>query len=140
MGSTPQVCLIDDGADYRFLIQQIFSRYLPAYSVALFSSGRVFLDKLPCLEQPPNLVLLDRHMPILDGHQTLLVLKGDSTYKKIPVVMMSAAASPLEISSCYEAGVNSFLRKSLDFDAMREQMEMICQYWLVSNLKLTEVV
>jgi CheY-like chemotaxis protein len=139
MGSTPQVCLIDDEVDYRFLIQQVFSRYLQAQSVTLFSSGKAFLDKLPYFDQLPNLVLLDRHMPTLDGHQTLVILKGHPTYKRIPVVMMSAQASPFEISSCYEAGVNSFLSKSLNFEAMREQMKMICQYWLVCNLKSTQI-
>ncbi len=139
MGSTLQVCLIDDGADYRFLIQQVFKHYLPTYSMTLFSSGRAFLDKLPHLDQLPNLVLLDRHMPSLDGHQTLVILKEHPTYKKIPVVMMSAEASTYEINDCYEAGVNSFLRKSMDFDSMKNQMTVLCQYWLEMNLKSVEM-
>lgn len=139
MDYIPQVCIIDDGVDYRFLVQQIFSRYLPTYSLSLFSDGRNFLDKLPQLDQLPSLILLDRHMPNLNGHQTLLFLKGHPAYKKIPVVMMSADASIEEINACYEASVNSFLHKSLSFELMKNQMTIVCQYWLEMNLKPVEM-
>jgi CheY-like chemotaxis protein len=135
MTTEPLVCIVDDAADYRLILKHVFSHHFPAYSVRFFVDGQDFLNKFPYLNPLPNLILLDQHMPHLDGHQTLLWLKEHPIYKKIPVVMMSADASALEIDSCYEAGVNSFLSKSLDFDAMREQMEMVCQYWLVSNLK-----
>lgn len=134
-----QICIIDDGADYRFLLQQIFKRFLPTYSVSFFPDGQLFLYQLSKLSPLPDLVLLDRHMPDLDGHQTLLRLKEQPAYQKIPVVMMSAEASTDEINGCYEAGVNSFLRKSMDFDSMKNQMTVLCQYWLEMNLRPVEM-
>lgn len=139
MSPTAQVCIIDDGADYRFLLQEVFKRLLPTYSVSFFSAGQAFLDQLPQLSPLPSLIVLDRHMPGLDGHQTLTWLKNHSVYKKIPVVMMSADARVEEINGCYEAGVNSFLRKSIDFDSMTNQMNLVCQYWLEMNLKPVDV-
>ena len=133
MTTKPLICIIDDAADYRFLVQFLFKRHFPHYSVALFSEGREFLDELAELNPLPSLILLDRHMPGLDGHQTLLCLKGQLTYKKIPVVMMSADASVDEINGCYEAGANSFLRKSIHLDSLGPQLELVCQYWLEAN-------
>ncbi|GAB3047262.1 response regulator [Spirosoma pulveris] len=130
MASIPLVCVVDDQADFRFLLQQIFQRYCPAYPVRFFDSGYALLDELPQLSPKPSLILLDRHMPVLDGHQTLLALKGHSAHKKIPVIMMSAEASAFEINDCYEAGVNSFLMKKLDLHAMKAMIEAVCHYWL----------
>jgi len=140
MDFTPQVYLIDDRADYRFLVQQIFSRHLSSYTLSLFSDGRFFLDKLAQLDQLPNLILLDRHMPNLDGHQTLLLLKAHPVYKKIPVVMMSDDASIPEINGCYEGGANSFLRKSITLDSLKDQMSLVCHYWLEHNQRSVEMV
>lgn len=139
MITTPLICIVDDAADYRLILKQLFSRYFPAYSVSFFPDGSDFLDRLAQLDPLPSLILLDRHMPILDGHQTLLRLKRHPIYKKIPVVMMSADASIDEINDCYEACANSILRKSIDFDSMKNQMAIICQYWLEMNLKPVEM-
>lgn len=140
MGFTPQVYLIDDRADYRFLVQQVFSRHLSSYSLSIFSDGQSFLDTLAGLDRLPDLILLDRHMPHLDGHQTLLFLKAHPVYRKIPVVMMSDDASVPDIDGCYEGGVNSFLRKPMTFDSLKDQMSLICQYWLEHNQKPVEMV
>lgn len=135
MPTAPLVCIVDDGVDYRFLLQHVFNRCFPAYSASFFVDGKNFLDELPGLDQLPSLILLDRHMPNLDGHQTLVLLKAHPLYKKIPVVMMSADASAEEINGCYNSGVNSFLRKPIGFDLLNKQLSIICQYWLELNLK-----
>ena len=127
MNAVLQVCLVDDTADYRLLVEAIFERYLPAYSLRLFVSGKAFLDTLPQLSEKPNLVLLDQHMPLLNGYQTLVALKGQSQYRFIPVVMMSADASHSEIKSFYEAGARCFLAKSTDFNALTETLVAACQ-------------
>ena len=133
MTTTPLVCIVDDAVDYRLLLQQLFKRHLSAYRTCFFASGKDFLDSIPHLDSLPSLILLDRHMPPLDGYQTLLWLKAHPIHKRIPVVMMSADASEGEMSECYQAHVNSFLRKPLGFEAMQQQMMTICQYWLETN-------
>lgn len=140
MISKPLICIVDDQPDFRFLLQQVVYRYLPAYPVNFSDSGYALLDELNDLSSKPSLILLDRHMPHLDGHQTLLSLKGSSAFKRIPVVMMSAGASAMEINGCYEAGANSFLEKKLDFQDLKAMIEGICQYWLELNQKPVEVV
>ena len=126
-------CLVDDDADYRLLIQLFFQRSCPEHQIRLFTGGEALLEALPQMSQLPSLILLDRHMPKFDGHQTLEWLKQHPTYKRIPVVMMSADASVKEINNCYESGVNSFLKKSIDPFSMQQSLSVICQYWLDMN-------
>ena len=93
MVTSPLVCVVDDAPDYRQLLQFLFNRRFPAYSAHFFVDGQHLLNELSQLPALPSLILLDRHMPVLDGHQTLLHLKAHSTYRKIPVILMSWEAS-----------------------------------------------
>jgi len=133
MESAPLTCIADDAADQRFILQQLFNRFLPTYPVRFFADGQALLDGLVSMNQRPGLIVLDRHMPSLDGHQTLLHLKAHSSYQLIPVVMMSADSSAAEIEGCYKAGANSFLVKSTDFNELKVIMTAVCQYWLTIN-------
>ena len=138
MALTRLIYVVDDSADYRFLLQQLFSRFLPAYPVRFFASGQALLEELTDSRPHPGLIVLDRHMPGLDGHQTLQRLKQHPDHRIIPVVMMSADASSSEIEDCYQAGVNSFLFKPIDGESLRASLSLICQYWLELNLAAVE--
>ena len=134
MNSKQWICVVEDQADLRFILQKIFAISLPQYPVYLFENGQVLLKELPHLDPLPSLILMDRHMPVLDGYQTLRQLKQDPAYQLIPVVMMSADASAVEIKDCYRAGANSFLRKPISFQLQLEIISQLGQYWLQSNL------
>ena len=133
MDSNLLVSIVDDADDYRFVVEAIFKRYLPGYSLCLQTGGQAFLDALPQLDETPNLVLLDQHMPQLSGYQTLLALKQQPLYRSIPVVMMSADASQAEIKSFYEAGAATFLPKPTDFTGLKETLLAACQYASTTN-------
>lgn len=138
MAASGLTCVVDDDADYRFLLQQLFNRHFPDHPVRFFASGQAFFDELPKINPKPRLILLDRHMPGVDGHQVLLMLKQHIDYKKIPIVMMSADASAFEINDCYEADVNSFIIKPIDFNLLKQAISTICQYWLEFNQEPVE--
>lgn len=122
------VCLVDDRADYRLIVEMIFKNYMPTHSLRLFESGQAFLDALPQLDTKPDLVLLDQHMPGLSGYQTLVALKKQPQFRSIPVVVMSADASHSEVSSFYEVGIKAFLPKPLELDALKQTLLTACQY------------
>lgn len=133
MTSIPLTCIVDDNADYRVVLQLLFKRSFPNYSVRFFSGDEAFLKALPQMSPLPGLVLLDRHIPHFDGHQTLVALKQHPTYKRIPIVMMSADATRKEIESCYDSGVNSFLTKRSGFESLKQLISSIGHYWLETN-------
>ncbi len=121
------VCLVDDAADFRFLVDAIFNQYMPTVSLRQYENGRVFLEGLPYLGATPNLILLDQHMPYLDGYQTLLDLKRGA-FSSIPVIMMSADASHSETNRAYEAGARLYLKKPIDFTELKDELLKACRY------------
>lgn len=63
---------------------------------------------------PPDLVITDAMMPVMTGDELVETLKSDPTTAHIPIVMATAAASPLRIERMLGRGCHAVLRKPLD--------------------------
>jgi CheY-like chemotaxis protein len=61
-----------------------------------------------------DLVILDRMMPRLDGLALLRRLKSDSRFRRLPVIMQTAAAAPDQVREGIEAGAYYYLTKPYD--------------------------
>ena len=127
------VYLVDDAADYRFMLRTVFNRFLPAYQLELFESGDALSHHIQSAQERPRLILLDRHMPGLDGYQTLRMLKQHVGWQTVPVAMFSSHASPEESDACYRIGANSCLAKPFGLTPLKELLETTCHYWLEIN-------
>jgi PAS domain S-box-containing protein len=67
-------------------------------------------------EHGPDLVLLDLHLPDVQGDEVLRRLRGDERTAGIPVVMISADATPRTIDRLIAEGADAYLTKPLDVD------------------------
>lgn len=65
----------------------------------------------------PGLILLDLHLPDLQGIEVISLLKSAENTKDIPVVIISADAMPDQIQKLYEAGAHNYLTKPLQVDS-----------------------
>ena len=61
------------------------------------------------------LLLLDIHMPQMDGMEVLGLIKSDNILKEIPVIMLTTTDDPREIEECYQIGCNIYITKPVDF-------------------------
>ncbi|MGH2721601.1 MAG: ATP-binding protein [Actinomycetota bacterium] len=66
----------------------------------------------------PDLVLLDLHLPDMDGDAVLERLRSDPSTSSIPVVILSADATPGQIQRLLDAGADGYLTKPLDLRAV----------------------
>ena len=71
----------------------------------------------------PDLIILDVMMPKINGYKISRLLKYDSKYKDIPMIMV-AARSPLEGKMIgEETGVNEYITKPFELDAIVKKVE-----------------
>jgi two-component system response regulator len=96
----------------------------------LFGSGEFAGTEL---SHRPRLILLDLKMPKVDGLEVLKQIKGDSRTKAIPVVVLTSSREESDVLASYELGVNSYIRKPVDFDKFTESVRTIGLYWLLLN-------
>jgi two-component system, response regulator len=97
----------------------------------LFYKGKYLNSK----HSMPNLILLDLKLPKVTGIEILHKLKSDRKLKLIPVVVLTSSKEENDIMKSYDMGVNSYIRKPVDFDQFVETVKQIGFYWLLINEK-----
>ena len=78
-----------------------------------------------CVENPPDLVLMDLQMPGMDGLEAtrrLLALQREGRWPGAPIVALTAHASDTDRSACLAAGMQGVLTKPLSLDGLRRQL------------------
>ncbi|WP_455221115.1 response regulator [Kaarinaea lacus] len=96
----------------------------------LFSEGS-FAGRVP--EHLPELILLDLKLPKVDGLEVLKRIRASQLTKLLPVVILTSSNEQSDIISGYELGVNSYIRKPVDFEQFIEAVRQLGLYWLVLN-------
>ncbi len=105
------VLCIEDNLSNLKLIERVLARR-PENELVAAMQGRRGLEM--AREQKPDLILLDLHLPDIPGDEVLHHLRAQAETREIPVVMLSAAATPHQIERLKAAGAREYLTKPLD--------------------------
>lgn len=110
MNKKRHVVLIDDDVITRKLHQSLICRQHSEMGIASFDNPSEALDYI--INDPPDLIFLDLHMPLIDGFQFLEML--DSRQICVDVFIISSSSDPIEISKARAYGfVKEFVPKPL---------------------------
>lgn len=82
----------------------------------------------------PYLLLLDIHMPQVDGVEVLRQLKADAELRKIPVIMLTTSDDPLEVDRCHGIGCSNYVGKPVSYDSFAQAMVTIGSYISLVNV------
>lgn len=105
-----RVMVVDDDVISRKLTSHLLRH--EGYEVVQTSDASDALDRLKAA--PPCLVLVDLHLPVMDGLELTRRMKADPATKHIPVVAVTADAMKGAEESALAAGCDSFVTKPLD--------------------------
>ena len=72
-----------------------------------------------------DLVLLDMMMPDMDGYEMVQLMKNDSKIKSLPVIAVTAQAMAGDKEKCLSAGVDAYITKPIDIDALLQAIESL---------------
>lgn len=111
MKSDKYVVYVDDDPDDRSLFMEAFHS-LPDYRVVTLVNGfelMLFL-KQRTKEDMPVLIVLDINMPVMNGIESLTLLKSNENYKNIPVVMFATSASTKDVEYCKSLNTEIFIK------------------------------
>jgi two-component system response regulator len=78
-------------------------------------------------------VLLDLKLPGISGLDVLQKIREDVRTRRIPVVILTTSKEEQDIATGYDLGVNSYVRKPVDFNQFAAAVEQLGLYWLVLN-------
>ncbi|AHG91648.1 PAS sensor protein [Gemmatirosa kalamazoonensis] len=74
-------------------------------------------------EHLPDVILLDLHLPDIPGEEVLRRLRGDARTARIPIVVVSADATPTSLERLRASGADAYLTKPLDVDEFLRVVE-----------------
>lgn len=80
------------------------------YEVTVFDAGAAMLEAL-ALEQPPQLLVVDWHMPDMSGSEVCSFVRASLDAAQLPILILTAAGSNESLLEGLAAGANDFVRK-----------------------------
>ncbi|HKQ83268.1 MAG TPA: response regulator [Steroidobacteraceae bacterium] len=136
-GAHPYVLLADDSENEAELAQLAFSRAGIVRELVWAQDGEA---AFACLQRGasslPQFLLMDLHMPKLDGLALLARIRSDARLQHLPTIVMSASTQPQDVQRSLSAGANSYVCKPVDFQQFTEQLALLARYWIQVHLGL----
>jgi CheY-like chemotaxis protein len=107
------VLYIEDDPVNFTLVERILE-FRPALTLMHARSGQSGVDLAQA--HRPKLILLDLNLPDMHGSEVLRLLQHDPATAQVPVVVLSADATPSQIERLLKAGARNYLTKPFDID------------------------
>jgi two-component system response regulator len=137
----PNILLVEDNANDIDLTLRAIQRLDFNFNMEVCRDGEEALDFLFAngkynqrdTEELPRLILLDLKLPRLDGIQVLKQIRANTQTKYLPVVILTTSDEINDIDEGYKLGINSFVRKPVDFEVFCDTIKELGHYWLKTN-------
>jgi two-component system, response regulator len=138
MASTRLILLVEDDPDHELLTIRALRRSHIANEVRVARDGEealalLFGDGPEALPMLPQVILLDLKLPKVEGLEVLRRIREDDRTRMLPVVVLTSSDEESDIVRSYKLGVNSYIRKPVNFADFAEATSQLGMYWLVLN-------
>ena len=84
-------------------------------------------------DEEPSVVLLDLKLPKVGGLEVLERIRSDPQTRRVPVVILTSSREEQDLLRGYDLGVNSYIRKPVDFEQFTHAVRDLGMYWMVLN-------
>jgi two-component system, response regulator len=134
-----KILLIEDNPDDVELTLRAFKKHNLANHITVARDGEEALDiifqhgKESAEGLRPDLILLDLKLPKVDGMEVLRQIKENLETKVIPVIVLTSSKEESDLAESYRLGVNSYIRKPVNFEKFTEVVMQLGLYWLLIN-------
>lgn len=139
--SPKKILLVEDTVSDIELTRRAFERSRIANELIVVEDGQDAVDYLTGagshsgrdVRDLPALILLDLKLPRLSGLEVLRRIRRNPLTQRLPVVILTSSKEESDVAAGYDLGVNSFIRKPVDFRQFAEALDHLGLYWLVMN-------
>ncbi len=109
-----RILLVEDERD--LAVAMIFQLEAAGYEVIVAHDGLDGLEKAK--REKVDLMILDLMLPKMDGYKVCALLKKDSRYSKIPIILFSARAQESDLKMGEEVCADAYVMKPFDSKAL----------------------
>ena len=138
---TKTILLIEDNLDDEQLILISLKQSNIGNAVVIARDGQEALDLLfgnaaapgRELSHLPVVVLLDLHLPKVDGLEVLKRIRADARTEFLPIVILTSSKEEKDRIGSYSLGANSYVCKPVDFGEFADAVKKLGLYWVLIN-------
>ena len=116
-----KILLVEDDRMNQFVMKQFFKKWNASIEVA--ENGKIAIDKLSA--EVYDLVLMDVHMPVMDGFEATRIIRDRSSSvidHQVPVIALTADVNNETRTRVREAGMNDFVTKPSEPDVLFQKI------------------
>ena len=114
-----RVLVVEDNLVSQLVIVRFLEK--AGYAVDVAQNGLEALDAVTCRSYA--IVLMDCQMPLMNGFEAAAEIRRRERGNRVPIVALTARAMKEDNQRCFEAGMDDFLAKPVDFRALTEKLE-----------------
>ena len=125
----------DDDMDDLMLMRHVLQDIGQEYNIKEVTNGQEALKYLETGKQTDNLpclIILDMNMPVLNGKETLSLIKRDDVLKEIPLVFFTTSNSELDKMYCQRFGVE-MVTKPAQYNNLKVAVKKLLDHCLSKN-------
>jgi DNA-binding response OmpR family regulator len=128
------ILLVEDDPDHELLTIRALQKSNIANDVRVARDGEEAIEMLfgPNAIRP-QVILLDLKLPKVEGLEVLRRIRESDTTRMLPVVVLTSSDEERDLVRSYQIGVNSYIRKPVNFNDFAEATRQLGMYWLVLN-------
>ena len=127
------ILLIEDSVSDVELTRRALERARIGNPLVVAEDGEQALAYLAEAQRLPAVALLDLKLPRIPGLEVLRRIRTDARTRRLPVVILTSSREEHDLATSYDLGVNSYIRKPIDFVQFAKCIEQLGLYWLVLN-------
>ena len=128
-----EILLVEDNPNDAELAIRALKKYNLVDKLLWVKDGQEALDFIfaqgqysgRSIEDAPKVILLDMHLPKIDGLEVLEKIKSNIRTESIPVVVLTSSSEEHRIVMSYNLGVNGYVLKPIDFDKYADVVKEI---------------
>ena len=114
----PRILLVEDNEFNRDMLTRRLQRR--GFDVAIAEDGALGISAAHA--SPPDLILMDMDLPVVDGWEATRRLKADETMRRIPIIALTAHALQSDCDRAYAAGCDDFATKPIEFSSLVQKI------------------
>jgi signal transduction histidine kinase/DNA-binding response OmpR family regulator len=119
-----KILLVEDNLFNQVVAVDTLNLLIKNLEIDIAENGKIALDKVS--KKQYDILLMDVHMPYLDGYETTKAIRSSGTsYSEVPIMAMTASATTEEVQKCYKSGMNDCIAKPFDPNVLMQKISAL---------------
>ena len=107
---------VEDDPSSRLVMKLLIEKTLHTQNYAIFENSEAFINRLQKLPMRPAIIMLDIHVPPLNGFQLLSLIRAEAGYADTRVIALTASVMSEEVEKLRSSGFDGAIGKPINLN------------------------